>query len=103
MSSKEVKFKLCKEDLRPMTITMINLIIKRLSDKLNKNVVEVGQALINDSNVEILEILQRLVNDLQLSITEIQDTSDLIQHIKVESPADTEVLEDSLDLKKYSL
>ena len=38
MSSKEVKFKLCKEDLRPMAATMVNLIIKRLSDKLNKNV-----------------------------------------------------------------
>tara|TARA_R110000787_G_scaffold245055_1_gene350843 strand:+ start:23 stop:334 length:312 start_codon:yes stop_codon:yes gene_type:complete len=103
MSSKEVKFKLCKEDLRPMAATMVNLIIKRLSDKLNKNVSETGQALINDSNIEILEKLQKLVNDLQLSITEIQDTVDLIQHIKVESSADAEVLEDSLDLKKYSL
>lgn len=117
-TSKAVSFRVNKQDIRPLLSAVVSQIIKRNSKELTNELNSLSQTL-NDEGAEpqdILISLNKLVLTYQQIIKELDDSSELVLSmvpprpnplevlgITLESPSDTEILEDLPDLKEDSL
>jgi hypothetical protein len=102
---KRVDFDLHQEDIRRIITTLLDQIIERKKRKRIPIITIIGEELSKeepDLNV-ITDGLAQLTDTSANEAIQMQALLPLIGSLKEDSPPDTEVLEDTLDLKKYSL
>jgi hypothetical protein len=102
---KRVDFDLHQEDIRRIITTLLDQIIERKKRKRVPIITIIGEELSKeDPDLDVItDGLAKLTDTSANEAIQMQALLPLIASLKEDSPPETEVLEDSLDLKKYSL
>ena len=101
--TKNIKFKIKSEDVRSLSATALNLIVKRFGKTSLEAAKNISLQLENGSKKEILEALKTYIEAHELCIEEMSRMPELLLDISPKSVPNTQVVKDLPDLKEDGL
>jgi hypothetical protein len=103
MSAKKVSVTINPEDLRPLIGSALGLVLNRHSLRYKENIKEIEKSATSGNRQDILESITKIYKTYDATKKELANLAELILELHPDSSADTEILEDSLNLQEDGL